>query len=65
MIKLKESDFLDVLERLSVLSNAVKKELKTCLERRNNCGHPNDYKIGEAQVAAHIESLIHHVFERF
>lgn len=62
--KLRESEFLNVLERISVISNAVKKELLVCLGRRNNCGHPNDVRIGEAQVAAHIESLIQHVFER-
>lgn len=63
--RVKESDFLDSAERIGVLSNAVKKELKVCLERRNNCGHPNDYVVTETAVAAHIESLIIHVFERY
>ena len=62
--RIKEADFLDVAERIGVLSNAVKKELKVCLERRNNCGHPNDYIATETAVAAHIESLIVHIFER-
>lgn len=63
--RLKEVDFLDSAERIGVLSNAVKKELKVCLDRRNNCGHPNDYVVTETAVAAHIESLIVHVFERY
>jgi hypothetical protein len=63
--KIKEADFLDSSERIGVLSNAVKKELKVCLERRNNCGHPNDYIVTETAVAAHVESLIVHVFERY
>jgi hypothetical protein len=63
--KIKEADFLDSAERIGVLSNAVKKELKVCLDRRNNCGHPNDYVVTETAVAAHIESLIVHVFERY
>ena len=63
--RIKEADFLDSAERIGVLSNAVKKELKVCLDRRNNCGHPNDYIITETVVAAHIESLIVHVFERY
>jgi hypothetical protein len=63
--RIKESDFLDSAERIGALSNAVKKELKICLDRRNNCGHPNDYIVTETAVAAHIESLIVHVFERY
>lgn len=63
--RVKESDFLDSAERIGVLSNAVKKELKVCLDRRNNCGHPNDYIVTETAVAAHIESLVVHVFERY
>jgi hypothetical protein len=63
--RVREADFLDSAERIGVLSNAVKKELKVCLDRRNNCGHPNDYVATETAVAAHIESLIVHVFERY
>lgn len=63
--RVKEADFLDSAERIGILSNAVKKELKICLDRRNNCGHPNDYVVTETAVAAHIESLIVHVFERY
>jgi hypothetical protein len=63
--RVKEADFLDTAERIGVLSNAVKKELKVCLDRRNNCGHPNDYIVTETAVAAHIESLVVHVFERY
>jgi hypothetical protein len=63
--RIKETDFLDGAERIGVLSNAVKKELRVCLDRRNNCGHPNDYIVTETAVAAHIESLIVHVFERY
>jgi hypothetical protein len=62
--KVREADFLDSAERIGVISNAVKKELKICLDRRNNCGHPNDYVVTQTTVAAHIESLVVHVFER-
>jgi hypothetical protein len=62
--KVKEADFLDSAERIGVISSAVKKELKICLDRRNNCGHPNDYVVTQTTVAAHIESLLVHVFER-
>lgn len=63
--RIREADFLDSAERIGRLSNAVKKELKVCLDRRNNCGHPNDFIVTETTVAAHIESLIVHVFERY
>lgn len=63
--KIKESEFLDMAERIGVLSGAVKKELKSCLDRRNNCGHPNDYIITPAMTVAHVESLLVHVFERY
>ncbi len=62
--KVKEADFLDSAERIGVISSAVKKELKICLDRRNNCGHPSDYVVTQTAVAAHIESLLLHVFER-
>jgi hypothetical protein len=63
--RLKESDFLDILESISVLGKSVKTELKTCLDRRNGCGHPNSYRLGENMVAAHIEALVLNVFSRF
>lgn len=63
--RMKESDFLDVLESLNILGKNVKNELKQCLDRRNSCGHPNSYTIGEQLVAAHIEFLIQNVFSKF
>lgn len=65
LAKMKESDFLDVLESISVLGKSVKQELKKCLELRNGCGHPNSLQIGESIVAAHIEVLILNIFSRF
>lgn len=63
--RLKESEALLCMEASGVISKAVKIELENCLSRRNNCGHPNDFVIGEAQVAGHIESLISHVYIKF
>jgi len=63
--KMKEADFLLVLESISVIGKNVKQELETCLKLRNGCGHPNSLKIGEAKVAAHIETLIQNVFMKF
>lgn len=62
---MKEGDFLDRIEALSIIGKNVKAELKTCLDRRNGCGHPNSYKISANQSAAHLEILLLNVFEKF
>ena len=62
---MKESDFLDRLENISVIGKDVKQQLKSCLELRNSCGHPNSLKIEKLKVASHIETLIQNVFIKF
>ena len=63
--KMNEDKFLDTIERLSIIGKNVKESLKECLKRRNGCGHPNSMKVSTNQSAAHIETLLLHVFERF
>ncbi len=63
--RMKEFDFLNVLAAISVLGKSVKQELEGCLKLRNGSGHPNSLKIGEARVAAHIETLLLNVFSQF
>jgi len=63
--KMKEYDFLQVLNGLSVIGKNVKDELEQCLKLRNSCGHPNSLKIGEHKVASHIEILILNVYSKF
>ena len=65
LARMKERNFLDVIEAISVIGKSVKKELIACLDLRNGCGHPNSLKIGEARVSAHIEILILNIFSRF
>ena len=65
LARMKENDFLDVLEAISVLGKNVKQELQGCLKLRNACGHPNSLKLGERRVSAHIEILILNVFTQF
>lgn len=62
---MKEAEFLQVIETIGIIGNNVKQELEQCLKRRNSCGHPNSYQIGEQIVAAHIESLILNVYSKF
>ena len=63
---MKEEKFLDILVKISVLGKNVKELLKgQCLGLRNACGHPNSVQPGENMVAAHLEILINHVFNKF
>lgn len=61
----KESHFLDCLQRISVIDQAVKRGLKRCLDRRNDAGHPSEIKFSDAAVADHLETLILNVFQKF
>ena len=63
--RMKEHDFLQVLEALSILGKNVKNELEGCLKLRNGCGHPNSLKLAESRCAAHIEVLVLNVFNVF
>lgn len=60
-----ENDFLQILEKLSVIGKSVKTELEGCLRLRNGCGHPNSLQIAEHRVASHIELLMLNVFAKF
>ncbi|PVV16014.1 MAG: hypothetical protein B6D82_02070 [gamma proteobacterium symbiont of Ctena orbiculata] len=62
---MKEDDFLDVLQAISLLGKNVKQELKKGLVLRNGCGHPNSMRLAEHKVAAHIEDLMLNVFAKF
>ena len=63
--QLREGEFLDRLTDLSIIGKNVKNELKGCLDRRNSCGHPNSYMLGESTAAHHLDTLILNVFKRF
>jgi hypothetical protein len=64
--RMKEYDFLQVLEALSIIGKNVREELQNlCLKLRNGCGHPNSLQISESRVAAHIEILVLNVFSKF
>lgn len=63
--KMTEGDFLDRIEALSIIGKNVKSQLKNCLDLRNGCGHPNSLKVSVNKSAAHIETLLQNVFEKF
>lgn len=65
LARMNEHAFLQVLYSISVIGKSVKDELEGCLRLRNGCGHPNSFKVGEARVTAHIESLIQNVYSVF
>lgn len=60
-----ESVFLNMLERIGVLTKAEQKELQNCLDRRNTAGHPNSASFEEVTVGAHIHELISKVYRKF
>ncbi|MBL0372617.1 hypothetical protein JJB09_11315 [Rhizobium sp. KVB221] len=62
---MKESNFLDRCENISILGSNVKKELKGCLDIRNGCGHPNSLRVSANKSAAHLETLLLNVFDKF
>lgn len=63
--RMKEYDFLQVLEAISVVGKNVKQELEKQLKLRNACGHPNSLKVAELTASAHIEVLLLNVYDRF
>lgn len=63
--RMKEHDFLQVLEALSIIGKNVKVELESCLKLRNGCGHPNSLQIAGHRSASHIEVLALNVFKVF
>lgn len=65
LARMKEYDFLQVAEHLSIFGRNVKLELEKQLKLRNACGHPNSLKLAEYTAAAHIEILILNVFSQF
>lgn len=63
--KMGEGDFLDRIEAVSIIGKNVKSQLKGCLDLRNGCGHPNSLKVSVNKSAAHIETLLLNVFQKF
>ncbi len=62
---MREINFLNIIDHLSIIGKNVKQELENCLKLRNSCGHPNTLKIGESRVASHMEILVLNVFSVF
>lgn len=60
-----EGDFLNRLMAISVIGKNRKQRLEQALTLRNGCGHPNSLKVGQNEVAAHIEALLQNVFDVF
>jgi hypothetical protein len=65
LARMKESEFLIILDAISVLGKSVRQQLEKGLDLRNGCGHPNSLSIAENTVASHIEILILNVFSQF
>jgi len=62
---LRDGQFIEVLRRISVIDESEKRALGHCLDRRDACGHPSEFRLEEAAVADHLESLMLNVFDRY
>ncbi len=62
---MKEYEFLQILEAISIIGKNVKQELEGCLRLRNACGHPTSLQVGESRTGAHIEILLLNVFAKY
>ena len=63
--KMTERDFLERIEGISLIGKNAKTQLISALDLRNGCGHPNSLKVGPNKSAAHIETLLQNVFDKF
>lgn len=63
--RIKEADFLQLLEDISLIGKSLKKQLSDRLDLRNACGHPNTLVVDDHTAAAHINFLIENVYRRF
>jgi hypothetical protein len=62
---IKEHEFLQIINAISIIGKNVKQELEQCLQLRNACAHPNSLSIGEMRVASHLEILTLNIYQRF
>ncbi len=62
---MKEAQFLEILQSISMVGKNVKQDLDASLKLRNGCGHPNSLKVGANKVAAHLETLTANVYKVF
>lgn len=65
LTRLKEFDFLQIVETIGVFGKNTKQELEGALRLRNACGHPSTFRLGEARTAAHLETLTLNVYSVF
>ncbi len=57
LLKLTESEILQIAQDVGVLDKAQHTILKQALDTRNQCGHPNKYRPGVAKVKSHVEDV--------
>ncbi len=62
---IKEYDFLQICNSISMIGKNVRQELEHRLQLRNSCGHPNSFTVGESTVIFHLEFLINNIYLKF
>lgn len=61
---IKDEFLLDLACNIKVLDKTIKEELKnTCLDLRNKCSHPGNYKPKGQKIKAYVEDIIGMLYE--
>lgn len=61
---IKDEFLLDLACNIKVLDKTIKEELKnTCLDLRNKCSHPGNYKPKAQKIKAYVEDIIGMLYE--
>lgn len=63
--RIKESDFIQLLEDISIIGKSLKKKLLQQLDLRNASGHPNTMIVDDHTTAAHVNFLVENVYRKF
>lgn len=63
-LSLKDGKFLSIINKIKLISDGEYKELKACLDRRNEAGHPNSTVFDELTTAHHISQLSKIIFQK-
>ncbi len=61
--RMKERTFIEIMDEAYIINKSLANNLKESLGRRNSCGHPSSFSIGESAVLFHLESLIENVYK--
>jgi hypothetical protein len=63
--RIKESVFLEIIMKISVIDLNQYNELDNCLKLRNTCSHTNTFIASKLTVARHLEMLLYNIYKKY